>query len=112
MAGDWRIYLECLSEPGANLAYVADPLNVHRRHAQSVTHSLKAQKHIDEIKEIHRVVREQLNLPRGSLAVQAKYIDEVSKQLLGAAVRPEAPALAEAPRKNRRLERRVREVAL
>jgi glycosyltransferase involved in cell wall biosynthesis len=106
MAGDWRIYLECLSRSGAKLAYVADPLNVHRRHAQSVTHSLKAQKHIDEIKEIHRVIREQLNLPRGSLALQAKYVDEVTKQLLGDA------ALPQTPRKNRRLERRVKEVAL
>ena len=49
MAGDWRIYLEAMATPSARIAYVADPLNMHRRHAQSVTHALKAQQHVDEI---------------------------------------------------------------
>jgi hypothetical protein len=91
MAGDWRIYLECLSASGAKLAYVADPLNVHRRHAQSVTHSLKAQKHVDEIVDMHRLMRERLVLSRESLTSQARYLDEVSKQLLGNAASTQAP---------------------
>ena len=40
MAGDWRLYLEALALPGAKVAYEAEPLNVHRRHADSVTHAL------------------------------------------------------------------------
>ena len=40
MAGDWRLYAEMLSRPGSQVAYVAAPLNQHRRHARSVTHSL------------------------------------------------------------------------
>lgn len=103
MAGDWRIYLECLSEPGAKLAYVADPLNVHRRHAQSVTHSLKAQKHIDEISHMHRVMRDRMELPRASLVAQTRYIDEVTKQLLG------DTAAADSPRKDKRRDRRAKE---
>ncbi len=42
MAGDWRLYLEALALPGAKVAYEAEPLNVHRRHATSVTHALDA----------------------------------------------------------------------
>ena len=77
MAGDWRLYLEVLAEPGARIAYEATPLNVHRRHAESVTHALRADLHIAEIEElqafaahIFRPVRENPagagNLPRRS----------------------------------------------
>lgn len=37
LAGDWRLYAEILAEPGAQVAYVARPLNHHRRHDASVT---------------------------------------------------------------------------
>jgi hypothetical protein len=103
MAGDWRIYLECLSTPGAKLAYVADPLNVHRRHAQSVTHSLKAQQHLDEISDVHRFMRERLVLPPAALASQTRYIEEVTKQMLGDA------ASADTSRKGKRREKRLKE---
>jgi glycosyltransferase involved in cell wall biosynthesis len=85
MAGDWRIYLECLVVPGARIAYVADPLNVHRRHAASVTHSLKAQKHIGEIATIHQFARARFGLSERQLGLQASYLAEVSAQLLGTA---------------------------
>jgi glycosyltransferase involved in cell wall biosynthesis len=106
MAGDWRIYFECLSTPGAKIAYVADPLNVHRRHAQSVTHSLKAQKHLDEIADLHRVMRERVALPRAILTMQERYLDEVTRQLLG-----EAPAEG-ARRQEKRRSGRLKEAAM
>jgi glycosyltransferase involved in cell wall biosynthesis len=53
MAGDWRLYLQALSEPGARVAYEATPLNVHRRHAGSVTHALDADRHVAEIAKCH-----------------------------------------------------------
>lgn len=56
MAGDWRVYIELLNRPGAQLAYVAQPLNRHRRHALSVTHRLAAGAHLDEIAAIHEAV--------------------------------------------------------
>ncbi|WP_244547048.1 glycoside hydrolase family 99-like domain-containing protein [Bradyrhizobium sp. Gha] len=93
MAGDWRIYLECLAVPGARIAYVADPLNVHRRHAASVTHSLKAQKHVEEIESMHRVARERFEFSGPEIKSQATYLEEVSAQLLG------PPADAEPPKK-------------
>jgi hypothetical protein len=83
MAGDWRIYLECLAFPGARIAYVADPLNIHRRHAASVTHSLKAQKHIEEIESIHRLAGARFELSKRETDLQASYLAEVSAQLLG-----------------------------
>lgn len=53
MAGDWRLYLQALSKPGARIAYVADVLNVHRRHASSITHKPSADRHVDEIVMCH-----------------------------------------------------------
>ena len=58
MAGDWRLYLEALALPGAKVGYEAEPLNVHRRHATSVTHALDADRHVDEIARCHEVVRQ------------------------------------------------------
>ena len=58
MAGDWRLYLEALALPGAKVAYEAEPLNVHRRHATSVTHALDADRHVEEIARCHAVARQ------------------------------------------------------
>ena len=91
MAGDWRLYLECLGAPNARVAYVADPLNVHRRHAASVTHSLKAQKHIEEIGNMHELARRSFGFAGREGAAQAAYLDEVTAQLLGAAAETEKP---------------------
>ncbi|MCK1368311.1 glycoside hydrolase family 99-like domain-containing protein [Bradyrhizobium sp. 62] len=94
MAGDWRIYIEALATPGARIAYVADPLNVHRRHAASVTHSLTAQKHIAEIERMHRVARERFSLQKREITSQAAYVEEVTAQLLGASPEIEKPKRA------------------
>jgi glycosyltransferase involved in cell wall biosynthesis len=83
MAGDWRIYFECLAAPGAKIAYVADPLNIHRRHAASVTHSLRAQDHIGEIASMHRVASARFGLSGRQTTSQAVYLAEVRAQLLG-----------------------------
>jgi len=53
MAGDWRVYAEALSQ-GGSVAYVARPLNTHRRHAGSVTHSLRVAQHLNEVGRMHR----------------------------------------------------------
>ncbi|MHC2706771.1 hypothetical protein ACVMHZ_009959 [Bradyrhizobium liaoningense] len=94
MAGDWVLYLEVLAGPGAKIAYVADPLNVHRRHAASVTNSLKAQKHIEEIDTMHRLARRRFGFGERELGAQAAYRNEVSAQLASAATKPDAPRRA------------------
>jgi glycosyltransferase involved in cell wall biosynthesis len=56
LAGDWRIYAEILAREGAQVAYVAAPLNHHRRHAQSVTARLSQTAHAAEIAYMHGVM--------------------------------------------------------
>ncbi len=56
VAGDWRIYAEMLSEPDSQVVYVASPLNVHRRHAASVTHRLAARQHLVEVSQVHAAI--------------------------------------------------------
>ncbi len=83
MAGDWRLYLEALRAPGARIAYEATPLNVHRRHAESVTHALKADLHVAEIARCHAAAAAAV-APDGAAAlrpVQQGYLRDVAAQL-------------------------------
>jgi glycosyltransferase involved in cell wall biosynthesis len=91
MAGDWRLYLEALRLPGARIAYEAAPLNVHRRHAESVTHALKADRHVAEIARCHAVAATLLPQDVALRAAQATYLQDVAAQL-GATLPAEAPA--------------------
>jgi glycosyltransferase involved in cell wall biosynthesis len=78
MAGDWRVYAEICSL-GHRVGYEAQPLNVHRRHSNSVTHSLKRELHRDEIAIMHDLARRRLGraAPRD---VQRAYLDEIVAQ--------------------------------
>jgi glycosyltransferase involved in cell wall biosynthesis len=81
MAGDWRLYLEALALPGARIAYEARTLNVHRRHADSVTHALEADIHVAEIARCHAFAQRSFELPEIVAGVQADYLAEVAAQL-------------------------------
>jgi glycosyltransferase involved in cell wall biosynthesis len=81
MAHDWRIYLEALREPGAKVAYDCEPLNVHRRHGQSVTHALDGRRHVDEIARVHQIARDAFGLSETARDRQSRYIAEISAQL-------------------------------
>jgi glycosyltransferase involved in cell wall biosynthesis len=85
MAGDWRVYLEVLSQPGAKIAYSCETLNVHRRHSASVTHSLDKRAHLNEIRAMQDAAAQLFALPARSRRMQAAYLREVTQQLLGAA---------------------------
>jgi hypothetical protein len=80
MAGDWRLYLQALAEPGARVAYEATPLNVHRRHAASVTHALDGARHVEEIARCHAFAREAFPAATAAAAAQKAYVAEVSAQ--------------------------------
>ena len=56
IAGDWRVYAEVLAREGAQVAYVAKPLNHHRRHAASVTARIGMAAQSAEIARVHGVV--------------------------------------------------------
>ena len=82
MAGDWFLYLQCLSMPGTKIAYDSSPLNIHRRHDQSVTHVLDVEKHVAEIRKCHSLVREKARgLPSATKKLQDAYILDVERQL-------------------------------
>ena len=83
VAGDWRLYAECLVAPGARIAYVAEPLNSHRRHEQSVTHALDARQHVDEIAAMQSLTAEICALSEAGRGRQAAYLGEIAEQLLG-----------------------------
>ncbi|GAB0116260.1 glycoside hydrolase family 99-like domain-containing protein [Acidisoma sp. 7E03] len=80
VAGDWYLYAEILSQPAARIAYVAEPLNRHRRHGGSVTHGLGARRHVDEIAEVQRFVAQILGDDRRLKRRQALYLSEVTTQ--------------------------------
>ena len=69
MAGDWRAYAEILAE-GGRVAYVARPLNAHRRHQRSVTGRMQKQRHLEEIGRMHRHMRGVLGPRRGLMQAQ------------------------------------------
>ena len=81
MAGDWRLYIEMLREPGARVAYVAAPLNIHRRHGKSATHRLAGQKHLGEVARIHRLVGRGPSLLDADRTRQRTYRDQLARQL-------------------------------
>ena len=48
VAGDWRVYVDIMAK-GGQVGFVAESLNYHRRHSNSVTTDLKAEKHYQEV---------------------------------------------------------------
>lgn len=82
MAGDWQIYLRTLLRHGASIAYEAEPLNIHRRHEQSVTQALDQRKHLDEIRLSQMLARKSTARPnQHKTQQQDAYLDEVDIQL-------------------------------
>ena len=81
MAGDWLLYTDILSQPGARICYVAEPLNRHRRHGKSLTHALDAKRHVKEIASVQKVVATLLKADQKLRRRQAAYIAEVTGYL-------------------------------
>jgi glycosyltransferase involved in cell wall biosynthesis len=81
MAGDWRLYLQALAPSGARVGYYAEPLNIHRRHASSVTHTLQADTHIAEIAACHTFAGRAFRLSSEVRDAQSQYLQEVGVQL-------------------------------
>jgi glycosyltransferase involved in cell wall biosynthesis len=88
VAGDWRLYAEVLAAPGARIAYVASPLNRHRRHRASVTRLLDADRHVAEIAAAQAAVARFLPLQAARIGRQKRYLEEVSKQLRAGEIPP------------------------
>ncbi len=84
MAGDWRIYAEALSQ-GGTVAYVARPLNTHRRHAASVTHRLPINRHLNEVARMHRHMQSVLGINPALVRGQRQALAEARTALRQAA---------------------------
>ncbi|MER9001596.1 glycoside hydrolase family 99-like domain-containing protein [Mesorhizobium australicum] len=55
IAGDWLVYLRVLLQ--GKIRFSAKQLNWHRRHAQGVTQSEVAEKHLDEVRRVQEAAR-------------------------------------------------------
>ncbi len=78
VAGDWRIYLEILAVEGAKIAFVAAPLNRHRRHLGSATREMDATEHLAEIAAMQALAAERLGLDAVGRGRQADYLASVA----------------------------------
>jgi glycosyltransferase involved in cell wall biosynthesis len=83
LAGDWRLYVELLADCDGTVAWVATPLNLHRRHGASVTTRTKAARHLQEIARMHRLIAARMPLDRALRERQAAYRDAVRRELTG-----------------------------
>jgi glycosyltransferase involved in cell wall biosynthesis len=81
LAGDWRVYLEILTQPGAKIAVIEAALNRHRRHAGSVTGTTQPEVHIAEIARMQAIAAKRLKLPPASRARQQEYLERVKSRL-------------------------------
>jgi glycosyltransferase involved in cell wall biosynthesis len=80
LAGDWRLYLEILTAEGAKIAYVATPLNRHRRHQGSVTTDADADRHLAEIRQMQDIAAGRLRLDDATRRKQGDYVESIAKQ--------------------------------
>ncbi|MFC0512230.1 glycoside hydrolase family 99-like domain-containing protein [Asaia spathodeae] len=87
LAGDWRLYIELLMRPGSQVAYLAEPLNIHRRHDRSVTGSLDQKSHLGEIAMMHDLISKRLGRPLDLMRDQRSYRELLKKQF-GLTTRP------------------------
>jgi len=92
VAGDWRLYLAAATQPGAKIAFLADPLNRHRRHNTSASHTIPAAAHAAEIEAMQRLAAGLLALDPATRAAQKAYLQSVKAELLAkhAAAAPES----------------------
>lgn len=78
VAGDWRLYIELCASNG-RVVYEATSLNGHRRHTDSVTHALMAEKHLGEIMKLQALVNQTIK-KKSIVMAQMGYLNKVRSQ--------------------------------
>ncbi len=73
VAGDWRIYVDLLAHSTGQVAYLASPMNVHRRHAASVSVTQPKEDLVNEVAEIHAAINALLAPDAGRQDRQTSY---------------------------------------
>ena len=81
IAGDWRLYVEALASGDGSVGYIAAPLNIHRRHAGSVSAAGRSEMQVEEIGRMHRTVRALLGSDAAMKRRQAAYLRQVAREL-------------------------------
>lgn len=80
LAGDWKLYASaCLL--GQRVAYLAEALNGHRRHARGVTSSLDKQRHVDEVLRVQVTIAQSVELDEATLARAEQHLGEIHRHL-------------------------------
>lgn len=79
LAVDWMMYVVAALE-GGSVGFVHKPLNVHRRHSNSVTHALGGAKHLAEIGAAHDFIRARLGSDPTLDRRMQKYLAELKAQ--------------------------------
>ncbi len=102
LAGDWHLYLELLTTSTGRVGVLAAALNVHRRHAGSVTGSLAPHTHVEEVARVHAWACSRLELPPATVHRQAEYRRCLARELGAGRAAPPAPHSASEPGKARR----------
>ena len=76
-AVDWQLYVEALADSPGRVAYVAAPLNAHRRHAASITRRTGGAALAREVRRMHRLIEDRLGTTPALQARQARFLDEI-----------------------------------
>lgn len=80
LAGDWFFYVQLLTK--GKVAYVAETLNYHRIHTNSVTKTTKKQLHYDEVVSIQEFIKKKYKVPKKALD-KVEEQRKLLKQVLG-----------------------------
>ncbi len=78
LAGDWYLY-GAAALSGKQVGYVAEPLNIHRRHEKSVTSSLDRRRHVEEVRQVHAAIAGWLDADVGIRTRMATYEAELAE---------------------------------
>lgn len=79
LAGDWRLYLDLLAHASGDVVWIAEPLNIHRRHATGATGTLDAASHLAEIARIHDIAGGLLDLDGDIRLAQRRWRDDFAR---------------------------------
>jgi hypothetical protein len=79
MAGDWYLYAAAAAS-GRKVAYVAEPLNLHRRHPGAVTASLNSAAHVAEVERVQAFIAEAIGADGEMRERMDAYTDRLREQ--------------------------------
>jgi glycosyltransferase involved in cell wall biosynthesis len=80
ITADWRLYIAA-SAVGHKVAYVAQPLNGHRRHQRSITSSLDKQRHADEVRWMQAIASREVTPDSDVVAKAEQHLAHVHNYL-------------------------------